>query len=561
VALVAGLPAAGLLAGPVFASHEYLNSANAIARMDDAPDGTDASPDGGDGGAEGWRGQTNDGPGPVDGWGHGAHGWVANEDDPTAPADGEADRPDGTVGPPDGAAGRPDGTVGRPDGTVGPPDGTVGPPDGAAGRPDGTVGRPDGEVDPSRIGERAGDGDPEQGGPSRGEGRPGGDASSPGPDGSADRGTAVACDPNALIAAITLANGAGSGTLELARNCHYVLTVSQDGNGLPVITGRLKIDGNNATIERAAAVLADFRLLTVAAGGELIAKDLNLVGGRDSTVDGGGALLVQLGAFATIVDSTFRTNLTTGASGGAIANYGVLELKHSVLSDNTAPGGSGGAIVSVGVLRITGSELTRNIAFGGGGAVFSEDSLFELTESKVTENQAVTGGGIASTGLIKVSRSVIADNVASLDGGGLYLIGAVPATIRETIVSGNTATNNGGGVFNLATTTIEDSKIVHNAAGFQGGGIYNQANLILRNVEVQANRAVGLAGAGAGIWSTFNSTTALLGTEVSGNVATTPPGGAGFEGTTFTLDAASVIVGNSPTNCLGSPITITGCFG
>ena len=46
-------------------------------------------------------------------------------------------------------------------------------------------------------------------------------------------------------------------------------------------------------------------------------------------------------------------------------------------------------------------------------------------------------------------------------------------TLFESTVSGNTATNDGGGIFNTGTLTLIRSTISENTAGFRGGGIYN----------------------------------------------------------------------------------------
>jgi hypothetical protein len=55
----------------------------------------------------------------------------------------------------------------------------------------------------------------------------------------------------ALVAAITAANSAGGGTLNLAKHCDYALTsVDNSGvNGLPVITTAITVNGHDSTID------------------------------------------------------------------------------------------------------------------------------------------------------------------------------------------------------------------------------------------------------------------------------------------------------------------------
>jgi len=55
-----------------------------------------------------------------------------------------------------------------------------------------------------------------------------------------------------LVAAMTAANAAGGGTINLAAGCTYSLTSANNmtggGNGLPVVSTSITINGNGATI-------------------------------------------------------------------------------------------------------------------------------------------------------------------------------------------------------------------------------------------------------------------------------------------------------------------------
>ena len=63
----------------------------------------------------------------------------------------------------------------------------------------------------------------------------------------------VACSQKALVDAISAANSAAGGTLNLAKGCDYELTSSADSNnpenGLPPITTAIELNGNQATID------------------------------------------------------------------------------------------------------------------------------------------------------------------------------------------------------------------------------------------------------------------------------------------------------------------------
>ena len=107
------------------------------------------------------------------------------------------------------------------------------------------------------------------------------------------------------------------------------------------------------------------------------------------------------------------------------------------------------------------------------------------------------GGGIWFTGdgdaTIRIATTEVSDNFAPMDGGGLYaialendadpLVSRQAVTIVQSLISGNTSSNRGGGAFvrNYSATEslIEDSRItLNNSIGtglsdaHNGGGLY-----------------------------------------------------------------------------------------
>ena len=54
---------------------------------------------------------------------------------------------------------------------------------------------------------------------------------------------------------VNSANGSGGGTINLAPRCDYALTTADNGeNGLPVVTSRIAVNGNGATIDGTSSV-------------------------------------------------------------------------------------------------------------------------------------------------------------------------------------------------------------------------------------------------------------------------------------------------------------------
>lgn len=132
--------------------------------------------------------------------------------------------------------------------------------------------------------------------------------------------------------------------------------------------------------------------------------------------------------------------------------------------------------VTIGGLTITGGD-----ASSGGGGIRSLENL-TLVDSIVTGNSTTDDGAgvFVSTlsGLNSIARSTISGNVALTTGdlgGGMYAyVGGGGIAISDSTISANRAYF-GGGIFARAVTgsvTITNSTISGNAAGQAGGGIF-----------------------------------------------------------------------------------------
>jgi predicted outer membrane repeat protein len=97
-----------------------------------------------------------------------------------------------------------------------------------------------------------------------------------------------------------------------------------------------------------------------------------------------------------------------------------------------------------------------------------------------------TGGGAIfndAPGTLDVHGSTLSGNSASDSGGALYNAGT--ATVQQCTLSGNSAASNGGGIFNAAsgTLTIDDSVVLNNLA-LLGADLYNLGKLTLNDSTV-----------------------------------------------------------------------------
>jgi uncharacterized repeat protein (TIGR01451 family) len=143
---------------------------------------------------------------------------------------------------------------------------------------------------------------------------------------------------------------------------------------------------------------------------------------------------------------------------------------------------------------------------------------------------AVTGGGIEIEGDLTLDSSTVSNNVASNNGGGIYIHYGI-LSLSNCTVSGNT-TWIGGGIYNYnGYLTVNGSTVSNNIASGNGGGIENRGNLTLNNSTVSGNQA---GGDGGGVKST-NGTVILNSSTVSGNEAGEDGGGIYGQDGTVTL--------------------------
>jgi hypothetical protein len=234
-----------------------------------------------------------------------------------------------------------------------------------------------------------------------------------------------------LIADINAANAAGgSNTIMLAAGTTFTLTAVDNttlgATGLPVVAANdnLTLIGNGDTLERSTASgTPAFRLLEVVGGGALTLSNLTLQGGLSTDQFGPGL-------------------------GGGIYSSGMLTLASCTIQNNHALGGTGyrdgsdalggGLYVDGGTASLTNVILSGNTAQGGNGA--------DGFQSPYQRRHPVPPGN-GGNGL----------------GGGMY-VAAGTVTLRQTTVSGNTAT---GGT---AGQPVQGQKAKDGLG--EGGGLY-----------------------------------------------------------------------------------------
>jgi hypothetical protein len=144
--------------------------------------------------------------------------------------------------------------------------------------------------------------------------------------------------------------------------------------------------------------------------------------------------------------------LNSASHGGAI-DGSAFTLVRCTIAENAAPGGYGGGLTWSG-----------NPGFGH----------LVVTSCTIRQNTAAFGAGISADGVGDgfgaptgtIASSTIVDNVASVDGGGVHAsqFGSGFVAMRNSLIAGNSAGGNGGGISRLGTVTVRGCTLADNSA-------------------------------------------------------------------------------------------------
>jgi hypothetical protein len=296
--------------------------------------------------------------------------------------------------------------------------------------------------------------------------------------------------------------------------------------GLPLITSSITIQGNGARIRRQTQFF--FRLLTVSKTGELTLEDVDVSRGQLSK----GAGILNNGILA-MHNSTISGNL-----GDGVQNQGTLTIENSTISGNAGSGVRNGrfgytyAASSVGSLKpnafcsyhsgyygfygyyspgvncfyiYSGALTISNSAISKNGTgVFNQSGVVDVNTSTISGNK---GSGVFNSGGsfdfygkyfpagdLSIANSTISKNSAQR-GGGIFNQGIL--TIEGSVISGNKATDDGGGIFNSSNynnapagdLSLLDTTITENRAKDSGGGLFNEGSLVNSNSNISGNKA------------------------------------------------------------------------
>jgi predicted outer membrane repeat protein len=184
-------------------------------------------------------------------------------------------------------------------------------------------------------------------------------------------------------------------------------------------------------------------------------------------------------------------------------------------------------------LSLQGLKLSNGVAADLGGAINASGTAnLYLASSSVTANTAASSGGglAADCGGSRLKNSIVSGNSANKNGGGIYtsnyLVGGGHCVsyvvIQSSKVTSNTTNIGSGGVYSFSGSvdasysTFDDNHAGRNAAG----GIYAFINVGFYNSTVSNNTSGHIAGGLSAASQAY-----LYNTTVSANFATDEAGG------------------------------------
>ncbi|MBR5911425.1 MAG: hypothetical protein IKZ55_05525, partial [Bacteroidales bacterium] len=194
-----------------------------------------------------------------------------------------------------------------------------------------------------------------------------------------------------------------------------------------------------------------------------------------ATTDGGGIYL--LNGTLNFSDSPSVNNNSAQNGGGIYSKINHLTLPDMTFDGNTASQ-DGGGVYAYYQISATGTTFINNSANRNGGGIYASVNYKPTTLTNCTigtsgnPNSAANGGGVyLYEGPLTMSGGTCAYNTASENGGGFYLSNG-PATFSDSPSVNNNSAQNGGGIYSMIDLTLPDMTFDGNTATQDGAGIY-----------------------------------------------------------------------------------------
>ena len=248
--------------------------------------------------------------------------------------------------------------------------------------------------------------------------------------------------------------------------------------------------GETASFEMKNGEISDCGNDTIEGGGVFCSGKFDMLGGtiKNCKAKSGGVLLRGDVASFTLDGTGIIENCSSSANGGGVyvRQNSAFKMKNGIIrgcyAGNTGDGG-GVFLLGTATFCLEGGKITGNgqspdriVTRNGGGVRLTDASNLDMRGGEITGNVAQnTGGGISISGknaegrILNIDAGAICENKLTNPlgyGGGIYIDKDITLQLYNTLVTGNTATALGGGIWACRTGDIK--VYVTN-----GGAVYN----------------------------------------------------------------------------------------
>ena len=278
------------------------------------------------------------------------------------------------------------------------------------------------------------------------------------------------------------------------------IAASTDGGGVYIEDSTANISGNNFTNNIANGYGGGVYLTnsTVSFNSNLFNNNTASYGGgievyRNSIVNatnntftrniaglGGGGIHIYSRVVANFMVNIFEYNSALHYGGGVVLKNSTVSFSNNLFKNNTAAFGGGIEAYDNSNVSATNNTFTRNTAgVGGGGIAISVRVVADFMGNILDYNMAQIGGGavlvLNSSTASFTSDSFMFNTVVGL-GGGILVADSI-ITITECVLTGNFASERGGGSYIYSGTgNLRENMFINNSALFNGAGIYIASN-------------------------------------------------------------------------------------
>ena len=201
-------------------------------------------------------------------------------------------------------------------------------------------------------------------------------------------------------------------------------------------------------------------------------------------------------------------------------------------------------------ITLKGMGAVRTVSLSSNGALFTVGNGVTLV---LDNNITLQGRSDNTDSLVKVinrgtlvmnTGSVVTGNTSSGNGGGVFVNTYGTFTMSSGKISGNTATGGGGAYVSGGTFTMNGGEISDNTASNYGGGVVMfGGTFTMSGGKISDNTAIP---DGGGVYVIYDVIFTMTGGEISGNTASSGGGGVCVTSGTFTMSGGEIF-GNTAT--------------